>query len=610
MGWMQAGRAGALIGILAVSTHAATIAELNNANLSGKYFFRELQVSTDTSGNITDTRASLGTIQFDGAGHYSLTGSLTQGANAAVNLGVNGSYTVNTPGTMTLTDPQRTNLLMNGRLAGEAIVGSTTESGDNTFNLFVAIPAPTSTPSGLSGSYYCSTLEFPGGGTSVRSALFTLPINTGNSFGSVDVFGHLSSVNNGNLATQVITGTYALANDGSGTAAFTGTSNNLNGTKNIYLSQTGNMILGGSIIAGTQDFMVCAKAFSGTPQSTTWSGLYWTAGLRYDTNKVTTEAYAGSLNALASLSAITFSDRLHQVGIATGIDFTGSNAVSINSDNTYASLFNIVGMGTNGGLFVDADLSQFDINGYSIDVGVLAPQLSGTGVYIDPQGGVNAASLAPIGASVSPGEFVTIFGSGLGGQATTATAPYPTTLNNTSVTVNGISAPVYYASATQLNILIPYAVTGSSATIQVTYNGTASNQVVVPLAATSPGIFSTDNSGRGPGAIEHADGTIVNTSNPAKKGETVVIFLTGLGAVATAVNDGTAATGPDNANAAVTVYIGGLPGKIVYAGLAPGFPGLYQINVTVSTALTGSGALPVAVQTANAFHDQVTVQVQ
>ncbi len=80
------------------------------------------------------------------------------------------------------------------------------------------------------------------------------------------------------------------------------------------------------------------------------------------------------------------------------------------------------------------------------------------------------------------------------------------------MTVNGISAPIYLASPTQLNILVPYAVTGITATIIVTNNGVSSNSVAVPLAATAPGVFSQNSSGVGPGVVVHSNGSLVTTS--------------------------------------------------------------------------------------------------
>jgi uncharacterized protein (TIGR03437 family) len=83
-----------------------------------------------------------------------------------------------------------------------------------------------------------------------------------------------------------------------------------------------------------------------------------------------------------------------------------------------------------------------------------------------------------------------------------------------------------------------------------------------------------------------------------------------MGAVTPTVPDGTAGkSNPLSYAISPTVYIGGQAATVVYSGLAPGFPGLYQMNVTIPTNLTSAGNLPLAIQTPNAFHDQVFIPV-
>ena len=100
----------------------------------------------------------------------------------------------------------------------------------------------------------------------------------------------------------------------------------------------------------------------------------------------------------------------------------------------------------------------------------MLPQ-SAPGVFLDPQRVLNAASFAPAGYPVSPGGFITLFGSGLGTQAATAAIPFPRMLANVQVTVNGIAAPIYYVNPTQISAIVPYAVTGSVATVVAIVNG-------------------------------------------------------------------------------------------------------------------------------------------
>jgi uncharacterized protein (TIGR03437 family) len=149
----------------------------------------------------------------------------------------------------------------------------------------------------------------------------------------------------------------------------------------------------------------------------------------------------------------------------------------------------------------------------------------------------------------------------------------------------------------------------------VVQNGASSNTVTVPVAATAPSVYSMNQTGAGAGAILHADYTLVSTARPAAAGETVLLYLTGMGAVNPAVGDGTAGGSSPLSNTTVplseiAVLVGGQPGRVVYSGLAPGFPGLYQINVTLPSFLSAKGALPLAIQTPNAFHDQVDIHVQ
>jgi uncharacterized protein (TIGR03437 family) len=162
----------------------------------------------------------------------------------------------------------------------------------------------------------------------------------------------------------------------------------------------------------------------------------------------------------------------------------------------------------------------------------------------------------------------------------------------------------------QLNILVPFSTTGPTATI-VVQNGANSNTVTVPVAATSPGIYALDQSGSGSGAVLHADFTLVNAAKPAIGGETVLVYLTGLGAVSPTLADGTAGSSGTlyRADTDVTVYVGGQPGTVAFKGQAPGFPGLYQVNVTLPQFLKASGNLPLAIQTSTAYHDQVDIPI-
>src|ERR1017187_11041507 len=130
-----------LAGLLGAVPISAQV--LNNQSLSGKYYFRHISFSTDGRNpqSLTDARTLMGSIAFDGAGHYTYIGQQLIATSAAVSQTGSGAYSLDQGGFVSLDSPQRTGAKINARFAAEAVVGSSTESTDNTFDLFVAIPA-------------------------------------------------------------------------------------------------------------------------------------------------------------------------------------------------------------------------------------------------------------------------------------------------------------------------------------------------------------------------------------------------------------------------------------------------------------------------------------
>jgi uncharacterized protein (TIGR03437 family) len=125
----------------------------------------------------------------------------------------------------------------------------------------------------------------------------------------------------------------------------------------------------------------------------------------------------------------------------------------------------------------------------------------------------------------------------------------------------------------------------------------ASNAVTMTVAKTAPGVLTQQQNGLGYGDVVHLDGTLVNAKNPAQIGETLLVFLTGLGAVSPAIADGDAGPAGPLAQtvSATAAYIGGVPATVSYSGLAPQLAGLYQINLTVPSGLTpGDNFLDIA----------------
>jgi uncharacterized protein (TIGR03437 family) len=555
-----------------------------------------------------DPRSLLGTITFDGAGHYSFTGQQVVGTNAPASQSGSGAYAVDPAGFVTLDSPLRAGAKVNARMGPEALLGSSTESTDNTFDLLVAIPAPTGAAA-LTGPFWTASLEFPGGvAANARNSLFSLNSASLGKLADFSVSGHAANISQGRPQTQQITNaTFTMSADGTGSASFGAASNTvlLSGNRTLYLSASGNVILGGS--SNSHDILIGVKAVSSATNAT-WSDRFWGAGLRLDPTAVL--GYSGSVAAVGT-GKLTWTKRIKALG-ASAFDFTGINGYTLKADGSGTVELSQVGLGAGGKAFVGSSISANDTGAYEIYFGVQMTPLTGTGVFLNPQGVVNAASFAPAGNPIAPGEFITLFGTGLAKSDQKAAPPYPPTLNGVTVMINGTAAPLYSVSAGQINALVPYATQGATATIMVQNGSANSNTVTVPLGVTSPGVYSLDQSGSGPGAILHADYSVVNTAKPAVAGETVLIYLTGMGAVNPPVKDGTAGgSNPfSNATADVAVLVGGRPCTVLYNGLAPGYPGLYQINVTLPPSFPVSGSLPLVISTNNATHDQVDVVTQ
>jgi uncharacterized protein (TIGR03437 family) len=229
----------------------------------------------------------------------------------------------------------------------------------------------------------------------------------------------------------------------------------------------------------------------------------------------------------------------------------------------------------------------------------VTPSVSGGGV-------VNAASFT---AHLSPGALATVFGSnftGTGLDAIASSLPLASSLGGVSVLVNGIAAPILYASESQINFQIPWETKPGSATIAVSTNGFASSQVSVTIQPAAPGLFFSGAHA----IVQNSDFSLNSSSNPAKAGSTILAYLTGAGAVSNEPPDGAAAGSNSLLTSTPTATIGGQPvTKVQFAGLAPTFVGLWQFNLEVPSGVT-AGDVPLVItvngQTSNSANVSVT----
>jgi uncharacterized protein (TIGR03437 family) len=231
---------------------------------------------------------------------------------------------------------------------------------------------------------------------------------------------------------------------------------------------------------------------------------------------------------------------------------------------------------------------------------------------INQFGIVNAASFV---SPVAAGSIATVFGSNLAfQQASVKIFPLPTTLAGSSFQVGGRGMPLFSVMPSQVNLQIPWELAGlTQGTVSATAGGIASGQQAVSLAAFAPGIFALNLKGTGQGAVL-ISGTAVLAApqRPALRGEFVSIFCTGLGPVSNQPATGAAAqANPLSLTSTMpTVTIGGLVAPLNFAGLAPGFTGLYQVNAQVPASASTGDEVPVVLSVGNATSNTVTISVR
>jgi uncharacterized protein (TIGR03437 family) len=236
-----------------------------------------------------------------------------------------------------------------------------------------------------------------------------------------------------------------------------------------------------------------------------------------------------------------------------------------------------------------------------------------------------APSLASVGnagsyqaGTVSPGEIVVLYGSGMGpgniiSAAANANGVFDTVLAGTRVYFDNVPSPMIYTFAGQLAAVAPYALAGRpSSQVQVEYNGIRSAAVTVQVAGAVPGLFTALASGSGPGAIQNKDSSANSDSNPAHPGDVIVLYLTGEGQTNPAGIDGQLANSVfPKPVLPVSVTVGGVAANVLYAGAVPTvIAGLCQINAQLGpNTPVGTPKVVVTVGTFTS-QDNVTVAVR
>jgi adhesin/invasin len=227
---------------------------------------------------------------------------------------------------------------------------------------------------------------------------------------------------------------------------------------------------------------------------------------------------------------------------------------------------------------------------------------------LDPSGVVSSATAVSF-SPVAPGGLITIYGSLLGDSTLGFSAvPLTTQLGDTQVLMAGQAIPLLYVSPTQINAVVPAGINiNAPQQVLVQRGSTYSVPVPVDVASAQPSLFASGGQVIAQAYRGSAPPFLVSTQAPATAGDVLVLYTAGLGATNPAIVDG-AVSPVANTVSTATVSIGGQNAPVQYAGLTPGFVGLYQVNAVVPDGVV-SGSAPVTISIAGQKSPAISLPV-
>jgi uncharacterized protein (TIGR03437 family) len=276
---------------------------------------------------------------------------------------------------------------------------------------------------------------------------------------------------------------------------------------------------------------------------------------------------AGAIEGPGTIQRISFPTLASAVGTRIVESPLQSNATSQPFIRTVAPLFS-------RNSIVVLTVSGFTVLPWTFDAAVATPRIT------------RVSSLADGSTAIAPGSLVKIEGTDLSPvNLVSRERPLPTALGESCITVNGMPIPLIFVSGTEINAQLPFEVAGSTTLILRTPGGVSDN-FNLSVQPTAPSIFQTRVEGiDGPVAtiVNGRNGLLATNSNPVKRNDNIVIYLTGLGRTNPAVEAGLSSPADPLARALVdpVVKLGGVEIPVTYAGLTPGEVGVYQINAQI-----------------------------
>jgi len=213
-----------------------------------------------------------------------------------------------------------------------------------------------------------------------------------------------------------------------------------------------------------------------------------------------------------------------------------------------------------------------------------------------PGGTLN--NLNPVaGGPLAPGLIAQVYGTGLApSPVSTKVLPLPKLFDNTYAQVGAFQAPLYFLSSGQINVQLPSELTGpQQIPIVLSVNNALTTSVLLDIVPTAPGVLSHLDGPTPPSTqngahiiAQHSNFTLVSSKSPGKPNEVLVMYLVGLGATKPSVASGQPSPSATLAKVTIqpTVMVDHLPATVSFAGLTPGFVGLYQINFQVPAGVS------------------------